>query len=456
MLSRHFPRAQFLLSRRILFRTVFVVSLLQPSFACSQNARGLQPEAPAPGDVAPGPYYALVIGIDNYPSLPRLTTAVHDAQAVGKLLESSYGFAGRVTYLFNQDATRARIMNALEGPTGYGQTLSATDNLLIYYAGHGYNDTRTDKAYWLPYDAESVFSANHISADDLTTAIRGIASHHVLVISDSCYSGDLTRGADDDLTSSRGEEAFVRRMLAAPSRNLLASGGNEPVSDAGPDGHSVFAAALLRVLADQPGPLFTAADLADPVKKMVRAHSGQIPEYFRIGNSMPRDFPIDLGDFVFARSASSGVVPPSAATAPAPESAAGPSPAPPALAPAPPAASSADDEFSRGEALFKAGKYSDAAPVLTSACNQDNLAGCVDLGWLYQTGNGVSKDLPMSATLYDKACTGGYARGCYNLGWLYMAGMGVPRNPGRGAVLIRKACDGGFAPACDALKQIDP
>ena len=281
--------------------------------------------APAPAQDVPfsGAYYALVIGIDNYPSLPRLTTAVHDAEAVGELLESSYGFKGHVTYLLNQNATRARIMDALEGDGGYGQSLGASDNLLIYFAGHGYYNSSTDKAYWLPYDAESALSANHISADDLTTAIRGLASHHVLIISDSCYSGDLTRGVEEVLTSSSGQEAFIRRMLAAPSRNILSSGGNEPVSDSGPEGHSIFAAALLRALDEQPGPLFTAADLADPVKKMVRVHSSQIPDYYRIGNSMPRDFPIDVGDFIFMRTG--GAAPSSASDASAAAAPAAPS-----------------------------------------------------------------------------------------------------------------------------------
>jgi hypothetical protein len=258
-------------------------------------------DAATPSNLSPGAYYALIIGIDNYPMLPHLATAVDDARAVGDLLESSYGFKGHVTYLLDQSATRARIMDALEGDGGYNQTLGASDNLLIYYAGHGFYNSTTDKAYWLPYDAESAHSANHISADDLTTAIRGLASHHVLIISDSCYSGDLTRGVEEVFNSSGGEDAFFRRMLAAPSRNVLSSGGNEPVSDSGPEGHSIFAAALMRALGEQPGPLFTAADLAAPVKRMVRAHSSQVPDYFRIGNSMPRDFPIDVGDFVFVR-----------------------------------------------------------------------------------------------------------------------------------------------------------
>jgi hypothetical protein len=437
--SPRVPRA-----RRALLSAGLTLALFSPAATLPQDTRGLQPVAPAPGDVSAGNYYALVIGINDYPSLPHLTTAVNDARAVGALLESNFGFSGHVTYLLNEKATRAGIMDALEGPGGYGQTLSESDNLLIYYAGHGYNNTRTDKAYWQPYDADSFHITNQISADDLTTAIRGIASHHVLIISDSCFSGDLTRGVDDDLPASRGEDAFLRRMLSAPSRNLLSSGGNEPVSDAGPEGHSVFAAALLRALADQPGPLFTAADLADPVKKMVRAHSGQVPEYFRIGNSMPRNFPIDIGDFVFTRPASSAAAPPPS----------GPTPAVPVSAPASTVSAPASDEYAQAIALLNAKKYARAAPILTSACNQGNLEACIHLGILYGNGDGVTRDPARMAALYRKACDGNSADGCNGLGTVYEYGLGVEKDCARAAILYRKSCDGGFPEGCHTLGKL--
>jgi len=410
----------------------------------AQNTRGFEQANAAPGGVASGAYFALVIGINDYPSLPHLTTAVHDAQSVGALLEAKFGFKGHVTYLLNQDATRARIMDALEGETGYAQTLTEGDNLLIYYAGHGYYNQRTDKAYWLPWDAESALSANHISADDLTTAIRGIAAHHVLVISDSCYSGDLTRGVDDSMASS-GEQSFIRRMMAAPSRNILSSGGNEPVADAGPGGHSVFAAALLHALSEQQGSLFTAADLAEPVKAMVRSHSDQIPEYMRIGNSMPRNFPIDIGDFVFARNG--------AAAAPAEGSS--PANVPSRNAPIPvsgPAtgatAPANDEDYNKARNLEAAKNYTEAAPLLKKSCSGGNGRACTDEGFLYTMGNGVGKDLAQAAALYRKGCEAGNAPGCRDLGLAYERGDGVTKDLTQAATLYSKACDRGAAGAC--------
>ncbi len=106
------------------------------------------PSAPAaiPDGLDFGRYFAIVIGNDDYQSLPRLKTAVADAKAVARVLERSYGF--ETTVLTN--ATRAGIRDALDG---LRRRLTKDDNLLIYYAGHGWLDRDAGRGYWQPVDA---------------------------------------------------------------------------------------------------------------------------------------------------------------------------------------------------------------------------------------------------------------------------------------------------------------
>src|SRR5436305_478569 len=208
--------------------------------------RGLTVGAPA------GKYYALVIGNNAYTSLPKLKTAEADAREIERLLRESYGFETRL--LIN--ATRAQVISAL---STYRRELNGDANLLIYYAGHGYNDKETDKAYWLPVDATIDDVSNWIIADEITTGIKAIPARHVLVISDSCYSGMLTRSIGDSLPRPTEREQFLQRMAAGHSRTLIASGGNEPVADSGGgSNHSVFASALLRGLSEMDKGQFTA------------------------------------------------------------------------------------------------------------------------------------------------------------------------------------------------------
>jgi len=253
--------------------------------------RGVQPRASQP-TVTPeqyGSYYALVIGIDDYRFLPKLKTAVNDAQAVADLLHGQYAFEVNVL----RNPTRYQILVALDQ---YRRTLPTTASLLIYYAGHGAFDQDTDKAYWLPVDAEKDNHANWIIADDITSDARAIPALHVLIISDSCYSGVLTRDIDSSLSlADRG--AYVEKMLRSRSRNLMSSGGNEPVADGGRAGHSVFADALLHALVQMDQGVFTAADLFNRfVQPQVAGRSNQVPQYSLIRNSGH-----EYGDFVFHR-----------------------------------------------------------------------------------------------------------------------------------------------------------
>jgi len=75
----------------------------------------------------------------------------------------------------------------------------------------------------------------------------------------------------------------------------MASGGDEPVADGGPDRHSVFAYAFLSALKDERDEEFTATDLFyGPVQQEVAGSSRQTPRYSILRNSNH-----ESGDFVF-------------------------------------------------------------------------------------------------------------------------------------------------------------
>jgi len=104
------------------------------------------PAAPATASALPvGSYHALIVGINNYQSLPKLQTAVNDATALAKLLQEQYGFAD-IKLLPN--ATRNQILLAVND---FKRNLPENSNLLIYYAGHGYKDPGTKIASGSPW-----------------------------------------------------------------------------------------------------------------------------------------------------------------------------------------------------------------------------------------------------------------------------------------------------------------
>lgn len=241
--------------------------------------------------IGSGKYYGLIIGNNDYRHLSRLQTAVKDAAAIEKVLKDSYGFESKL--LLN--ATRKDILSAINE---FRNKLTEEDNLLIYYAGHGEFDRSAEKAYWLPIDALRDDPTDWIIADDITSSIKRLSSKHVLIVSDSCYSGTLTRSAQTSLINKGDRDELLKKMISRPSRTLMASGGNEPVADGGGSGHSIFADSFLKALREIENSIFTADELFyQNIRSRVAGRSDQVPEYSEIRNSGHEG-----GDFVFMRS----------------------------------------------------------------------------------------------------------------------------------------------------------
>ncbi|MBM3225414.1 MAG: caspase family protein [Candidatus Tectomicrobia bacterium] len=192
-----------------------------------------------------GTYHALIIGNKTYNHWTSLTTPEQDAAQAAAILRQRYGFQTRV--LLN--ATRFAILQALND---LRKQLTENDNLLLYYAGHGHWDKQIQRGYWIPVDGHTDSDVNWISTLAITDMLSAIAARHVLVVSDSCYAGALTRSSLARLESGMSAEArehWLKAIAEKRSRTVLASGGLQPVLDAGGGQHSVFAKAFLDILA---------------------------------------------------------------------------------------------------------------------------------------------------------------------------------------------------------------
>lgn len=247
------------------------------------------PQEPTYSRLDLGHFHALVIGNNRYSEFNKLQTAVKDAKAVSRILQNEYGF--NVTRLTN--ATRYQIFDAI---SKLRNRLTAEDNLLIYYAGHGYLDEQTERGYWLPVDAEQDNYANWLSTSDITDMLNGMAATRVMVVADSCYSGTLSRSVNGKrLLIDREQALIIKRLAGKRSRTALTSGGLEPVLDSGSHGHSVFANAFLSVLQENTG-ILEGARLFSQLRSRVILAADQTPEYADI-----RKAGHEGGDFIFMK-----------------------------------------------------------------------------------------------------------------------------------------------------------
>ncbi len=250
--------------------------------AVAKERQGAATRAAAMAGIDFGSYQALVIGNDDYQHMKDLKTAANDARAVGTLLERAYNF--KVTYLIN--AGRKEIIDEL---SRLRRRLTPRDNLLIYFAGHGWLDREAGRGYWLPVDAERDSSANWISTGAISDFLKAMEAKHILVVADSCFSGTLSRAIKLTVPTSE----YLRRIAGKRARVVLTSGGVEPVLDDGRRGHSVFSAAFLDALEQNTGVL-EGSRLFNLIRQPVILNAPQTPEYSDILYTGH-----DGGDFLF-------------------------------------------------------------------------------------------------------------------------------------------------------------
>jgi hypothetical protein len=258
-------------------------SLPQSQFqAAPRPAPGPEPEEWSKPYKIQRKQVAIVIGINQYESseLPSLDNAVNDARAIARVIEENYKF-DRIYELYDGDATREGIITTIRDCVS---ALREGDNLLIYYAGHGWMDEVLKEGYWIPSDARN--QSHYISNADIIRYIEAMEkAQHILIAADSCFAGKFLtrsmRGLDVRDTGVDVEESAVSRyfhkMDNRKSRTVLTSGANEPVPDGGREGHSVFAYYFLRALTNPDKTVFTDEDLAHRVREAVAINSRQTP-----------------------------------------------------------------------------------------------------------------------------------------------------------------------------------
>lgn len=87
-------------------------------------------------------------------------------------------------------------------------------------------------------------------------------------------------------------------------------------------------------------------------------------------------------------------------------------------------------------------------------CQSEIYESCTYLGYLYEKGEGVEKNIGIAFDLYQQGCAGGHNLGCSNLGVMHEKGMGTAVNFRRAAELYEASCDAGAGLGCTNLGRL--
>jgi hypothetical protein len=230
-----------------------------------------------------GKYYALIIGISNYddPKFEQLDKPTKDAEEFFNTLTSKYSFEKEnVKLLLN--ATNAEIIHALEY---YEHLIRPIDNLLIFYAGHGYWDKESEIGFWIPSDASKNSKLAWFRNSTLRDYLRTIKSKHTLLISDACFGGSIFKTRSVLMDASFA----ISKLYELPSRQAMTSGYLTEVPD-----QSVFLKYLIARLQNNFEKYLSSGQLFEKFRIAVMNNSSAVPEFGVI-----QDVGDEGGDFIF-------------------------------------------------------------------------------------------------------------------------------------------------------------
>jgi len=237
-----------------------------------------------------GRYIALIIGINQYtdPNLSNLSNPNNDAELLATVLKENYNF--KITLIKN--TSRDEILDALDA---LEEQLEIGDNLLIFYAGHGHWEENIFTGFWLPKDAEEKRRKNWIENSTIHNYINRFQKcQHVLLISDSCFSGALMDSRSPSLEDAK---TSIQTLYERKSRSVITSGAKEKVPD-----KSVFFKLIYKEFIENKSDFFSAFQLFSKIKEEVIQNSPnhQIPQKEKILRSEDNG-----GDFIFCFSSNS-------------------------------------------------------------------------------------------------------------------------------------------------------
>ena len=243
--------------------------------------------SPQPVPTPPAPVqrrFAVLVGNNAYTTpIPPLETPIADVSQIASVLQTRFGFETRIV----KDAGKTKIIEALNDVAAEAKP---DDAVLLMYAGHGYLMEDIKMGYWIPVDASVKTAQGWISNSDISKLLAAIRARQLILISDSCYSGSLTK----EQKVPHGKEIKTEEILKQRSVLVFSSGADEPVSDEGKEGHSIFAWNLVKTL-QSAGSLTSGVQVWSVVSKDVSKEYPQQPQYGAVVSAGH----IEGGDFLF-------------------------------------------------------------------------------------------------------------------------------------------------------------
>jgi len=221
--------------------------------------------------------YALIIGNENYSKYQNGLTvtsdvefAVHDAQIFKEYAIKTMGVP-ETNIIELYDGQRYQMERDIAAFTRLAELADGKAELIIYYAGHGFPDAKTNEAYIMPVDISGADVTNGIKLADFYQKLTNVPTKKITIFIDACFSGG---GRNEGLVAARSGVRIKTNTTTLTSKIVAfsASSGEQislPYKD---KQHGLFTYFLLKAMQEKKG-ILTYGDLADYVLAKVQTNS---------------------------------------------------------------------------------------------------------------------------------------------------------------------------------------
>ncbi len=253
---------------------------------------------------------SICIGISEYENYPKLFNSKNDVKFIKQILENKYGFTDTKCLI---DSSKEQLEELFEDNFFNREKYGPEDRIIIFYSGHGtirkaigYGGVEIVEGFIVPKKAKAGKYSEMYSMNRLTHNIKNIASKHILLIFDCCYSGNIAKEVTVPSTQKIDEE-YIKKIVSNKTIEVLAATqDNETANASGVrEGFSAFTGALLEILESDTVPtntgILTAMDLSSSIFHLVKKHTKQdnriqIPVYSHIGGYSQGQFILKIYD----------------------------------------------------------------------------------------------------------------------------------------------------------------
>jgi len=200
----------------------------------------------------------LSIGVGKYGAnsgFQPLDYSILDATAVGDSFESALPWV-HTKELHDDFATRDKILEEFRTFETYSRP---EDIIILYFSGHGYVPPGSEMFYFEPYDAKGLTLDDQrksaISTADLADLLRNASAQRVLLIVDSCQSGEALESLAKlaDIKQRVEQVKFRLGRVSSPVTGvhiLFAATPSEKAFSSSDYQHSLLTEAVIEGLSD--------------------------------------------------------------------------------------------------------------------------------------------------------------------------------------------------------------